>query len=87
MDTQIIELSVRGLALVPVVIALTSLVKLYINSYWSPLTSLAFGVAGAYLVGGVTFLDSWALGGIVVGLMASGLYSGVSRMANASLTA
>lgn len=86
MDTQIIELSVRGLALVPVVIALTQLVKVYLDSYWSPLVSLFFGVAGAYTVGGVTFLDSAALGGVVVGLMASGLYSGVSKMANASPT-
>ncbi len=80
MDTTLIEISARGLVLVPVVMALVSLAKYYIDSYWAPLMSLGIGVVAAYLVGGVTFMDSTAMGGIVVGLMASGLYSGVARM-------
>lgn len=80
MDSTVLELSMRGLALVPVVVAFTSVVKLYVDSYWAPLISLGLGVCGALLVGGVTFLDSAILGGIVVGLMASGLYSGGARM-------
>lgn len=80
MDSTVIELTARGLALVPIVMACVSLAKLYVDSYWSPLIALALGVAGSVLVGGVLFLDSAWLGGIVVGLMAAGLYSGSAKM-------
>lgn len=80
MDSQIIELSWRGLALVPVVMAVVQVAKIYISSFWSPLIALAVGVGLSYAVGGVTMLDSALLGGLVVGLMACGAYSGVARM-------
>lgn len=80
MDATVIELSARGLVLVPVVMALVSLVKMYVDSYWSPLFAVGFGVAGSVLVGGVLFLGSPWLGGIVVGLMAAGLYAGSAKM-------
>lgn len=80
MDNTIVSLSAQGLVLVPIVMALVSLVKMYVDSYWSPLFALIFGVAGSLLIGGVTLLGSPWLGGIVVGLMAAGLYSGGAKL-------
>lgn len=60
---------------VPVVIGLVSVLKTVgLNSKWAPLTSIGLGLVFAFLVGGTPV--SIALGGIIVGLMASGLYSG-----------
>lgn len=75
----VIELSGIGVTLVPIVMALTSLVKVGFPSLegrWSPMVALAIGMALSFLVDGAVFMDSTVLGGIVVGLMASGLYSG-----------
>lgn len=83
MDNTLIEVSGRGLSLVPVVIACVAIAKMYVDSYWAPLMSVSCGAALASVAGGITFLDSPILGGIVVGLMASGLYSGVAKMYNA----
>ncbi len=82
METTIVQLSPVGLALVPIVIALVAVAKIYINSYWAPLMSLAFGAALSYWVGGVTVYDSTLLGGLVVGVMAAGVYSGAMKMWN-----
>lgn len=79
MIEPVVELSWVGVALAPIVIALTSLVKSSFPSVegrWSALVALGLGVVLSYVVGGVLFLDSEILGGIVVGLMASGMYSG-----------
>lgn len=76
MTDSIITLTPNTLALVPIVMALVSLVKMYLDSRWAPLFSLAFGVIGMFLIGG----NSWQvsiLAGLVVGLTGSGLYSGV----------
>lgn len=81
MDTTLIQLSAAGVALVPVVIGLVQLAKSYISSYWAPLLAVGFGIAGAFTVGGATFLDSQLLGGIVIGLLAAGLYSGTTTTA------
>lgn len=83
MDTTIIELSARGLALVPVTLAVVSLIKFYSGSfgeYIAPITSVIVGGVLCYVVGGVTVLDSQILGGLIVGLMASGLYAGGKKL-------
>lgn len=71
-----IEFSPAILALVPVVIGLTAIVKMYVDSRYAPLVALALGVAGAFLVPAATVAIT-VLSGIVVGLSASGLYAGV----------
>ncbi len=85
MDNTILVLSARGLALVPVTVALVSVAKYYLGEKWgpyfSPLLSLGFGGILVAIVGGVTVLDSQILGGLIVGLTASGLYSGVKTLA------
>ena len=70
------------LALVPMVVALVSLMKNYIDSYWAPLMSLVFGLGGALIASGSLGL-SWSevfISGLMVGLMASGAYSGVKAL-------
>jgi len=72
MDT----LSVQFLILVPVVLGVTQVFKLTgLSSRWCPLVSLLLGVGGAFLVGGVHAVN--IIQGIVAGLSASGLWSGV----------
>lgn len=72
-------LSSSALALVPVVMALTSLSKMYIDSKWAPLVSLGIGIIGAFLVPSVAWQGT-VLTGIVMGLTASGVYSGAKSM-------
>jgi len=69
------EISPAVLALVPVVIGLTALAKTYIEGRWAPLVALVLGFAGAFLVSSEPAAAT-AISGIVVGLTASGLYSG-----------
>lgn len=74
----VIELSWAGVALVPLAIAVVQVVKIAFPSVegrWSPAMSLVVGIGLAFMVSGVEFLGSQILGGVVVGLMASGLYS------------
>lgn len=66
------------LALVPIVLGLVSVAKMYLDSKWAPLLSLVFGIAGAFLFPSLT-LGETIVGGIVVGLSASGLYSGAKK--------
>lgn len=67
-----------GVALVPIAMALTSLIKTafpVVEGRWSPSVAFVVGAGLSLAVGGVTFMESSLLGGIVVGLMACGLYS------------
>ncbi len=76
MDTSIIQLSAQALLLVPIVMALVELAKLYINVRWAPLLSLAFGIAAAFIIPSST-AGYTVLSGLIIGLTAAGLYSGV----------
>jgi len=76
-----ISLSAEALALVPIVMALTALAKNYMKSKWAPLMALVLGVAGMFLIPQATMAMT-ILSGIVVGLTASGLYSGGKTMIN-----
>lgn len=71
-----VQLSAVGLAMIPIVMALVSVAKLYVDSRYAPLISLALGIAGALLIPSVSLFGSALLGGIVIGLSASGAYSG-----------
>lgn len=77
-----IQVSPAIITLVPVVIGLTAVAKLYINSRWAPLIALALGVGGAFLFPAATVAVT-ILSGIVVGLSASGLYSGSKALFSA----
>lgn len=79
MDVTLIQLSAVGLALVPIVIALTQIVKMWVlDSRYAPLVSIAFGIAGAFIIPvPTTTIGLTVLQGILIGLTASGLFTGV----------
>lgn len=72
---EIIEISPSFVALVPVVLGLTQIFKQYADSKWSPLFAVATGVVLAFAVGGV-LTTSVIIQGLLIGLTASGIYSG-----------
>lgn len=78
---ETITFSPAIVVLVPIVIALTSLFKIYLGSRWAPLIALVLGIAGAFLFPTAT-LGVTIISGIVIGLTASGLYSGVKTTVN-----
>lgn len=78
----ILTLSPYIAVLVPIVMALVSLVKLYSDSRWSPLFALAFGIAGSFLFPAATIATT-IFSGLIIGLTASGLYSGAKTIAGA----
>lgn len=75
MDVTLMQLSASSLALVPVVVGLVAVAKIYIDSRYAPLLSLVLGVAGAFLFPAAT-AGNTILVGLLIGLTASGLYSG-----------
>lgn len=68
-------------ALVPAVMALTSLIKIYVGEYYAPIVSLLFGIGMAFLVPQDTH-NATVLTGIIVGTMAAGFYSGAKKLVN-----
>ena len=68
------------LLLLPVVLALTQFAKLYIPNKYAPIAALAFGIAGACLFPAASIALT-IVSGIILGLTACGLYSGVKAVA------
>lgn len=69
------------LALVPIVIGLVEAIKkVGLPDRWAPIVSIALGLGGAWLIGGTAL--AIVLSGLVIGLSASGLYSGTSAVRN-----
>ena len=74
------NISAQFLVLVPVVVgAVEALKKSGVSSKWAPLLSLVLGVVATYLVTGFVFSGDVVLQGVIVGLTAAGLYSGVRK--------
>lgn len=73
-----------GLLLIPLVLSITSLVKGFLSDEqsgkWSPVISALAGIAGGLLTIGVT--RQGILTGLIIGLTASGLYSGSKSVVN-----
>lgn len=65
--------------LVPLVMGVTSLSKIYISDYWAPLVSLALGIGGSFLVPQPA-LNATILAGVMIGTMAAGFYSGTKAL-------
>lgn len=60
---------------IPVVLGVVSVFKAVgMDAKWAPVVSLVLGLALSFFAGGATMIDV-ILGGLVVGLSASGLYS------------
>jgi hypothetical protein len=71
------EITTQFLSLVPLVVALTQLLKtsFKVEARYAAVLALVLGVAGALALGGLSV--EAVLQGLVVGLTASGAYSGV----------
>lgn len=76
----VVELSGVALTLVPVVVALTSIIKAFIlDSRFYPVISIGLGMALSILVLPSSIAVS-VVSGLIIGLTASGAYSGVKSM-------
>jgi hypothetical protein len=78
------EIAQNATLVVPIVIALVQAVKLtgWIRDHYAPLVAILIGMGIAFLGAGFgtdtpLTLSTIIMGGVVYGLMASGLYSGV----------
>lgn len=69
-----LQLSAAAMGLVPVIMAITSASKQYVGAKWSPLIALAISLAASFLVP-TADITTTIIQGVVMGLMASGLYS------------
>lgn len=80
MEQTAIQLSGVALVLVPIVVALTSITKTFIqDSRFYPVVALVLGVVGALvLIPGSIAVSS--VTGIVIGLTAAGVYSGAKAV-------
>lgn len=76
MDQPIFNVTPEFLALVPIVMGLVEVAKIYINSRYAPVLSLLLGIGGAFLIADGITVPVTLLSGIVVGLTASGIYAG-----------
>jgi len=65
-----------ALALIPVDIALVALAKMYLDAKYAALVSVFFGIILACLIPDAGGWRGIVLDGIIIGLSASGLYSG-----------
>lgn len=80
MDVSLVTISPVSLALIPVVLGLVSVVKTFLDSKFAPLASILIGVGVAFFVPAAS-VGLTVLQGILIGLAASGLYSGVKTTA------
>lgn len=67
------EVSPMLLAAIPLVTALTEVIKRYVRNEYAPIISIACGVGVSFLLPAST-IGFTILQGVVVGLSASGLY-------------
>lgn len=87
MDLKVIMELVEGwgILLIPLVIAITSLIKGFLPenqiSRFSPVISALAGIGGGMLTIGIT--RQGILTGLIIGLTASGLFSGAKSIVNA----
>lgn len=64
------------MALVPVIMAVTSVSKSYIDTKWSPLVSIALSLLASFALVSSGDVTTNVIQGILMGLAAAGLYSG-----------
>lgn len=64
------------LSLIPIVIGLVQVSKIYINNRYAPLLAIVLGIVGSFLVVIDMTIGETLISGIIVGLSASGFYSG-----------
>ena len=79
---ELFTLSPLALAAIPVVIGLVQVVKnlTFVGSQYAPIASLVIGI-GLMALTGIEW-QAFVVQGLIVGLAASGLYSGFRSVAN-----
>lgn len=80
MNFDLDVITTNAIVIVPVIVAIVQAIKLtgWIKDHFAPLLSIAVGVLIGWLGDHANpDFSSMILGGVVYGLMASGLYSGV----------
>ena len=86
-NTELISsITLGAAATVPIIVALTQIVKMtgWLQAKYAPFVSIGFGILIAFLLAHET--RDWSaniLAGILFGLAASGLYSGIRSSAQA----
>lgn len=79
--TDIVTLSTVSMAFVPVVMAITQVFKTFIvDGRWAPLVSIASGIVLSFAIPEANIVLT-VLQGVLIGLTASGLFSGGKAMA------
>ncbi len=79
---SIVSLSSYSIALVPVVMGLTSIVKNFLTSgdgRFAPVVAIVFGILGAFLIPDLSIQET-IMQGVLIGLTAAGVYSGVKSV-------
>lgn len=72
------DVTVQFLVLVPIVVGLVEAIKqLGLSHRFAPLLSVVLGIVGAMLIGTVD--QASVIQGVIAGLTASGLWSGVKK--------
>lgn len=80
METILVNFASVSLILVPVVVGLTQIVKSFvIDARYAPIVSIVFGILLSFVSPQVTIALT-VFQGILFGLIASGLYSGVKTV-------
>ena len=87
-DTEIISsLSIYSAALVPIILSVVQVFKMtgWVQDKYAPFLSIAVGIGISFLLAHDAFdnISSVILAGIIFGLSASGLYSGLTTTAAA----
>jgi hypothetical protein len=86
-DTDLINsITIGAAATVPIIVAITQIFKMlpWVRTEYSPFISIGVGILVSYLLGHDTNdMSVLILSGILFGLAASGLYSGVQTTAHA----
>lgn len=83
MDTILVNFASVSLILVPVVVGLTQIVKaFFVDARWAPIVSIVFGMLLSFVSPQLTIALT-LFQGVLFGLMASGLFSGVKTVTTA----
>jgi hypothetical protein len=76
-----------AVAVVPIIVALVQVAKmLKVPNQYAPIVSIGVGILISFLFGGGITIGQNILSGILYGLSASGLYSGIKTTAHANKT-
>lgn len=89
MNLELVNISMGAVVIVPVVVAIVQAFKMtgWVKDKYAPLVSMAVGMVIAFWTNGdVNNFSNSLLNGVLFGLSASGLYSGIKATTNRNET-